>query len=156
ADLSGPIMRVQWSGNDIPARSTTPAMANGTDLGGVGLNAGTHALTYVITNLGQSTVQLTGNPLVSISGAQTSDFTVTTQPSATVPAGGSTTFTIQFDPSAIGVRSATVSIAHADNATTPYTFAIQGEGLGGGAGVLGNDSEGAFARNIGTTDTEID
>src|SRR5207244_6832999 len=30
---------------------------------------------------------------------------------------------------------------------------IQGEGLGGGAGVLGNDSDGAFARNI--DDTQI-
>jgi hypothetical protein len=89
--------------------------------------------------------------LVTISGAQTTDFVVTTQPSATVAGGSSTTFTVRFDPSAIGVRKSVITIPHADSAANPYDFAIQGTGLGGGAGVIGNDGVGAFARNIDAT-----
>ena len=150
-DLSGAFMQVKWNGVEIPDGSTNRSGANGTDLGGRGLNAGSRDLTYTINNLGQTALQLTGTPRVAISGAQASDFAVTTQPAATVAAGGSTTFTIRFDPSAIGVRQAAVSIPHGDSPGNAYDFAIQGEGLGGGAGVLGNDSDGAFARNIDAT-----
>ena len=147
-DLSGTIMQVNWKGREIADGSANTSLAAGTDLGGKGLDAGWRELTYAITNLGQTALQLTGSPLVSISGTHTNDFVVTTQPSATVPGNGSTAFTIRFDPLAIGPRLATVAIAHADTPGDPYEFALRGEGLGGGAGILGNDSEGAFARNI--------
>jgi hypothetical protein len=150
-DLSGAIMQVNWNGREITDGSTNRTWANGTDLGGKGLNAGARELTYVISNIGQTALQLNGNPLVTISGANASDFVVTGQPTAAVAGGGSTTFGIRFDPSAIGRREATVSIAHADSPGNSFDFAIQGEGLGGGAGILGNDSDGAFARNIDGT-----
>lgn len=148
ADLSGTIMQVNWNNQEIVNGSAGYSLLNGTDLGGKGLNAGARELAYAITNLGATTLQLSGNPLVSISGENAGDFTVTAQPGSTVPGGGSTTFKIRFDPSAIGVRKAVVTIPHADSASDPFDFAIRGEGLGGGAGVLGNDSDGAFARNI--------
>ncbi|MCW5556245.1 MAG: choice-of-anchor D domain-containing protein [Verrucomicrobiae bacterium] len=73
---------------------------------------------------------------------------MTAQPATTVAGGGSTTFTVSFDPSALGPRNATLTIPHADAPDNPFNFAISSTGLGGGAGVLGNDSEGTFARNI--------
>jgi hypothetical protein len=42
--------------------------------------------------------------------------------------GGTTTFTVRFDPSATGTRSATLSIANNDADENPYDFAIQGAG----------------------------
>ncbi|MFQ5630912.1 MAG: FlgD immunoglobulin-like domain containing protein, partial [bacterium] len=46
-----------------------------------------------------------------------------------VPAnGGTTVFTIRFDPGAIGQRTATVSIDNDDADENPYDFAIQGTG----------------------------
>jgi len=147
-DLSGTIMKVQGNSIAIDDGTSTPSLANGTDLGGKGLNSGSRDQTYTISNIGQTSLQLTGNPAVIISGAQASDFVVTSQPAATVLGGSNTTFTVRFDPSAIGIRKATVTIAHADSTTNAYDFAIQGAGLGGGAGVIGNDGDGTFARNI--------
>ena len=87
--------------------------------------------TFTILNSGSAELNLTGSPIVSISGSHASDFSVTTQPTSPVAAsGGSTTFTIEFAPSAIGLRAATVSIANDDADENPYTFAIQGTGSG--------------------------
>ena len=151
ADLSGTVMRVRGNGNTIVDGAASTTLANGTDVGGRGLNSGTRDQTYTILNVGQTGLELNGNPRVTLAGAQASDFTVTVQPDATVAPGGSATFTVRFDPSALGNRKAAVNISHADSPTNAYDFSIQGTGLGGGAGVLGNDGEGAFARNIDAT-----
>src|SRR4030095_9724415 len=105
-DLSGTIMKVQWNGIDIADGSTNLSLANGTDVGGKGINSGAREQTYTITNLGLTSLELTGNPKVAITGTQASDFVVTAQPAATVPGGSNTTFTLRFDPSAIGIRKA--------------------------------------------------
>ena len=147
-DLSGTIMRVRGNGNTIVDGAAKPILANGTDVGGRGINSGSREQPYTISNLGQTPLDLSGSPRVAIAGAQAGDFTVTVQPEATVPPGGSTSFTVRFDPSALGIRKATVTIPRRDNPANPYDFTIQGTGLGGGAGVLGNDGEGTFARNI--------
>ena len=42
--------------------------------------------------------------------------------------GNSATFTVTFDPSATGLRTATISIANNDCDENPYDFAIQGTG----------------------------
>jgi len=65
---------------------------------------------------------------VQISGANAADFSVAVQPSSPVAASGSATFTVHFDPSAVGLRSATISIANDDANENPYDFAIQGTG----------------------------
>jgi hypothetical protein len=152
-DLSGTVMRVQAYGIEIDDGDISPELPDGTEIGGKALNAGAREQTFTILNLGQTALELNGNPRVAIEGPNADDFVVGSQPEATVAGGGSTTFVIRFDPSAIGTREATVRIPHADSPGNPYDFAIRGTGLGGGAGVLGNDSEGAFARNI--DDTQI-
>ena len=66
---------------------------------------------------------------VSISGTNAGDFTVTTQPTASVAAGGSTTFTVQFTPTAGGTRTATVSFTRTiRRPAAPFTFADQRHG----------------------------
>ena len=62
------------------------------------------------------------------SGTNAADFTVTAQPTASVAAAGSTTFTVTFNPGAAGTRVATVSIANNDADENPYNFSIQGTG----------------------------
>lgn len=66
---------------------------------------------------------------VTITGANGGDFSVTTQPTSPVLPSNSTTFQVTFDPSAGGLRTATVNIANNDSDENPYTFAIQGAGL---------------------------
>ena len=84
---------------------------------------------YLIQNLGIATLNLTGTPIVSISGVNPGDFSVTTIPSLTAIAGSSsTTFIITFTPTSAGIRTAIVSIANNDSDENPYTFLIQGTG----------------------------
>jgi hypothetical protein len=78
---------------------------------------------------------------VSISGANASDFSIypvsiptpvgiSTPPEhAVIAPSTNLAFRIVFDPSALGLRTATLSIANNDSDENPYTFAIQGTGV---------------------------
>ena len=124
-----PEMDVSGLGNSITDGDTTPVPADDTDFGSVAVAGGTNAHTFTITNPGNATLNLTDTPRVTISGANAADFTLTTDAATSVaPSGGTTTFTVTFDPSANGLRTATISIANDDADENPYDFAIQGEG----------------------------
>ena len=123
-----PEINVKGNGNSVASGSSTPSTTNHTDFGSVNISSGTQIRTFTIENLDNGTLSLSGSPIVSISGTNASDFTVSTLPSTSVTASGSTTFQITFDPSASGLRTATVSIANNDSNENPYTFAIQGTG----------------------------
>jgi len=87
---------------------------------------GTVVRTFTITNTGVDPLTISG---VTITGPNASDFSVTASPASTVPASGSTTFQITFNPSSDGVKNATVEIANDDSDENPYTFAIRGTGI---------------------------
>jgi hypothetical protein len=126
----------------------SPSSSDNTDFGSVAACVGTLSKTFVIHNLGTSNLTLSGLPLVP-GGTHAADFTVTVQPSATVAAGGSTSFTVVFDPSATGVRSATLSISNDDGDENPYNFSIQG--TGGASPTLIYVDETASGANDGTS-----
>ncbi len=116
-------------GTPIASGDTTPSAAESTDFGTVDTQFGLRAQSFVISNSGAGPLTLSGTPLVAIAGANAGDFTVVTQPTGgTINTGGQQTLTIQFNPSANGLRTATVSIANNDPDESPYTFAIQGTG----------------------------
>ncbi len=119
---------VQGNGVSITSGDSTPSTTDGTDFGSVDATSGTLARTFTIRNTGTGALTLSGSPLVALSGTNVGDFTVTTQPAGSVAASGSTTFQIIFDPSAVGLRTATVTIANNDSNEGSYTFAIQGTG----------------------------
>ena len=84
---------------------------------------------FTIENSGAAALTLSGTPKVAVSGTHAADFTVTTQPTSPVAATtGSTTFQVTFDPSASGLRSATLSIANDDADENPFDFSIAGTG----------------------------
>ncbi|MDM7925864.1 MAG: choice-of-anchor D domain-containing protein [bacterium] len=128
-----PEMSVSGNGLTIASGDGTPETADGTDFGDV-QSAGsvTVSRTFTISNSGSDDLNLSGSPYVSISGTNASEFTVTVQPSTPVAAGGSVTFTVEFDPSAIDLRTALVTIHNNDPDENPYTFAIQGTGTSSG------------------------
>ncbi|MFP4846072.1 choice-of-anchor D domain-containing protein [Winogradskyella sp. PE311] len=124
-------MDVFGSSNAIADGDLVPDLADGTDFGNVDIAAGTMANTFVIENNGGgNTLNLIGvSPYAIIGGANAADFTVTAAPSNTIASSGSTNFTITFNPSAIGLRTATVTIANDDSNENPYNFNIQGTGF---------------------------
>ncbi len=119
-------------GNDkiIFSGDTTPDVADHTDFGSVDVTGATVTRTFTIKNVGTSDLTLPDTPVVTIGGTHAADFTLTTDATSPVTPGGETTFTITFDPSAIGLRQATISIASNDGDENPYTFSIQGTGTG--------------------------
>lgn len=105
-----------------------PSIVDGTDFGSVPVG-GAVRQSFVIKNDGDSDLNLTGNPKVTISGLDAADFTVTVVPDSTIAPGESTSFEITFQPTAGGSYTATVTIENNDGNENPFSFAIHGVGL---------------------------
>ncbi len=128
--VCGNEINIVSNNTDILDDSTTPSVFNNTDFGTV--DTGTSVTrTFTIENLGGETLNLTSwfSPYITITGPALLDFTITSAPSNSIPAGGSTTFEITFNPIAGGLRTATVTINNDDADESPYNFTIQGIGI---------------------------
>ena len=123
-----PEIDLQGNGNPITDGDTTPSTANYTDFGNAAVEAGMVTRTFTIQNTGTADLSLTENPRVTIGGTHSADFDLTTDANTPIASSGQTTFQITFDPSAGGLRQATVSIANNDGDENPYNFSIQGTG----------------------------
>lgn len=108
----------------------TPSASDWTDFGTTNT-----IRTFTIRNTGFALLTV---GTITISGANASEFNVTTAPASAVGIGGSTTFVVTFTPTAIGIRTATISIVNNDADENPYTFAIQGNGVEQEIDILGN------------------
>ncbi len=129
-----------------------PSVTDDTDFGSVAVSGGTVSHTFTIQNTGSLTLNLTGTPIVSI---PTSDFAVTTQPSGTtIASGGSLTFTVEFNPTAVGTRTATISIANDDSDENPYNFSIQGTGTNTAPSISISDITLSYTENAAATQTD--
>lgn len=124
-----PEINITGNSTSIVSGDITPDISDDTNFGDVNISMGTHANIFTIENTGFVPLDLTGAPIINITGTHAADFTVTANATTPIAAGNSTTFTITFDPSATGLRTATVSIANNDADENPYTFNIQGNGI---------------------------
>jgi len=123
---AGPDINVQGNSQDILDGDTTPTTADHTDFGNADVAGGTVTRTFTIQNTGNEVLTLDADP-VTITGTHAADFQLLAQPATlSLGPGASTTFQVRFDPSASGLRSATVNIASNDADEDPYDFAIQG------------------------------
>jgi hypothetical protein len=117
--------QAQQLSNGAPASA-----ANGTVFGSIAAaGAGRIQRVFTIANAGPGTLALTVASRIIISGVAGSDFTVTLLPSATVGPGGLSVFKISFNPTALGVRAALVSIYSNDRLNPVFSFSIVGTGL---------------------------
>ncbi len=136
-----PEINLQGNGQNIVDGDATPSIDDGTDFGNANVTGGAAVRTFTIQNSGTGTLNLSGPApdYVQITGANASDFTVTSQPSSTIAAGNSLTFQVTFNPSAAGTRTASVTIASDDSDENPYDFGIQGTGTVGSTTYYVND-----------------
>jgi len=123
-------MNVTGNGNTIPDNSIYPAGVNHTAFGVATVGVTTVVRTFTIENLGTTLLNLTGAPLVSITGPHAAMFTVTALPSASISGSGSTTFQVTFNPTSLGAKNATISITSTDPDENPYNFNISGNAKG--------------------------
>jgi len=148
AKLGIPEMDVQGNGISIPDGDTTPDAADLTDFGNAALDD-TLLHTFVIKNIGTSDLNLSDNPRVTIAGTHAADFSLTIDATTPVVRGQITFFQITFQPSAEGLREATISIANNSLDENPYDFSIQGIGGIGGAGADGDGAlQGGLVRVV--------
>ncbi|MEA4893237.1 MAG: Ig-like domain-containing protein [Peptococcaceae bacterium] len=127
--IAAPEINIQGNATSIADGDATPSTSDHTDFDSVTVASGTVVRTFIIQNTGAAALSLTGSsPYVTLSGTNAADFSITSPPSSSIAAGGSTAFQITFDPSATGLRTASVSIANNDGDKNPYTFSIQGTG----------------------------
>ena len=124
ATVNYPEITVLGNSNIIMDEDTSPITTDNTNLGTTGIGVGV-TKNYTIQNSG--TINLTVGT-ITIGGLNASEFVVTTAPAASVVAGGSTTFSITFTPTALGNRTANVSFVTNDPDENPFNFDIAGTG----------------------------
>ncbi|MFO1351422.1 MAG: choice-of-anchor D domain-containing protein [Gammaproteobacteria bacterium] len=120
-----PILAVTGNAVTIANGDSTPDTADHTDFGSVSLGS-TFNRTFTITNNGNLDLTL---GTVTVGGTHAADFTVALQPTTPLSASGNTSFQVTFNPSAVGLRSATLSFSNNDADDNPFSFAIQGTGV---------------------------
>ncbi|MEM7182666.1 MAG: choice-of-anchor D domain-containing protein [Spirochaetota bacterium] len=96
-------------------------------VGSIVVGSFSSTITFTIENIGTSVLELSSLP--SLSGSNTTDFTLnTTSTSSEIAAGSSTTFSLTFTPSTTGSFSATVTINSNDSDEDSYTINFTGTG----------------------------
>ncbi|TDE45909.1 choice-of-anchor D domain-containing protein [Flavobacterium rhamnosiphilum] len=126
ATINLPEINILGNAISIIDGDTTPSVTDWTDFGSMETSTGIITKTYTIQNTGTSPLSIGA---ITISGTNAGDFTLTTSPSASIPAGGSTTFSVSFDPNTLGLKTAAISIVNDDTNENPYNFSIQGTGI---------------------------
>ena len=150
---SGPEIEIQGNATEIVDGDNSPAFSDDTDFGTTAVAGGSIVKNYTIINTGGADLALTGiSPTyIAISGVNAADFSVTTNPTTPISTSSSTTFSVTFDPSALGVRTATLTIANDDADENSYSFDIQGEGVNSNTSDIIANSTFTYNSNIDYT-----
>lgn len=95
------------------------------DYGFAAISGAQHSETYSIRNQYPTPLHLSTPQIV---GAAAADFLLAKSPDAVLAPGATTSLTLRFDPSATGVRAATISIPN-DSGLAISSFALKGTGV---------------------------
>jgi hypothetical protein len=121
-------VNVQGNSINIVDGDLTPGTANNTDFGA--LNLGTNVTKmFIIQNLAQGHLTLSG---INFTGAHAGDFTIVGGPTFPMTINGLGTYalSVQFTPSAVGDRNATLNIRSNDVDEATFDFSVKGAGVG--------------------------
>lgn len=123
-----PEIDIKGNGRTIVDGSSIPLTENHTDFGSVKASEGVVSRTFTIYNIGDANLILNDPLPVGLTGPNAAEYLISVMPSSVIAPGDSTSFTIEFDPDAFGLRQAIVSINNDDLNESPYSFDIQGTG----------------------------
>ena len=124
--IANPEINILGNTISILDGDTTPSTSDWTIFGSMETSTGTIIKKYTIQNTGGDALSVGA---ITISGTNAGDFTVNTSPSASIAPGGTSTFSIRFDPTTVGSKTAAISIVNNDSNENPYNFYIQGTGI---------------------------
>ena len=158
-EVVGPQPEINFTGNgnSIAANDSTPSTLDNTDFG----TGASISKSFVVANTGSADLILSGTPKVTIGGAGSSKFSVTTQPTSPISAGDNSTFTILFSDNVATLSTATVNVVNNDSDETNYSFTIQATGAANTAPVASAQSsstneDAAASITLSATDAELD
>ena len=117
-------IKVTGNGTNIPKNSTSPTGLNNTLFASQNIG-NSQTKSFEIANVGGAALTV---GTISISGADASAFTLLNAPASGTVLNQSqmAAFDIRFAPTAIGTKTATVTISSDDPNDSPYPFMIQG------------------------------
>jgi len=121
-----PEINVQGNSIDIADGDVTASTSDNTDFGSV--NTGSNQTkSFTIQNPGTASLSISG---ISFTGTNATEFSLVSAPTfpLSIAASGSQVVTVQFAPTAIGTRNATITIASNDADEASYDFSLQGTG----------------------------
>jgi len=121
---AGAEINVQGNNTTIVDGDAIPSTTDHTDYGNVVMGSGLMR-TFTIQNTGSTALNVTN---ITLTGTHAFDFFFISTTAGTIPSGGTMDLIISFAPSALGLRTATVSIFSDDADEATYDFAIQGNG----------------------------
>jgi hypothetical protein len=126
ATVNNPEINIQGNAKSIVDGDTTPSITDWTDFGSMETSTGVIIKKFTIQNTGSAVLSIGA---ITISGTNASDFTIAASPNASIATGGSSIFSISFDPTTLGLKTAIISIVNNDSDENPYDFSIQGTGI---------------------------
>ncbi len=121
-----PEIDILGNGVSISSADTTPSVSDFTHFGSVSIESGSTTVTYTIQNTGDAELSIGA---MNISGVNAADFSIVPPSLLTIPAGGSSTFTVSFNPTSTGTKFAVISIVNSDADESEYAFSIAGLGV---------------------------
>ena len=124
-----PVISVRGNSKIIANDDNTPGKPDNTHFGRVNVVQKKRNKEFVVRNTGPGMLRLTAGSRVKITGAHAQDFTIIRRPDEFVPRNTSTRFTVQFNPSRVGVRNAWLVIKTNDPDTPTFRFKITGRGF---------------------------
>lgn len=128
---------------------TSPRTADGTAFGGRGVSDGALSVTFEIENTGTGQLVIDSitddSPHFSISGAP-----------AVVGVNQTQTFSVKFNPTSYGTKTAVITIQNNDANEDPFTFTVSGIGEAPEIQVLGGSSQSINITNGDSTPRALD
>jgi hypothetical protein len=119
-----PEINLTGNGNNIVHGDVSPSAADNTDFGGT--TPGTAiAKTFIIQNTGNTALNISS---IGVSGPDAAAFAVSgISFPATVAAGGTASFVVNFNTATVGVKTATVTVNSNDCDEATYSVTLRGE-----------------------------
>jgi FKBP-type peptidyl-prolyl cis-trans isomerase len=123
--VAQPELTVTGSNSTPITSAESPNTTDGTDFGQVVVGASSSTTTITLGAGNSAALAFTETPEIALAGADPSDFSIT-QPAI---ANGSATFTIIFNPTADGLRTANINIFTNDPTNPTFHIKVTGSGF---------------------------
>ncbi|TAE35383.1 MAG: choice-of-anchor D domain-containing protein, partial [Sphingobacteriales bacterium] len=147
--VNNPEVLITGRSIEIVSGTNLGAAITGTDFGNVGLGA-SFTRVYTIYNNGSSDLNIGSITLTN------NDYTVAKMPVSTVLAGGSTSVSIKYSPTTLGLSACIISIVTNDADENPYTFGLKGNGASPEIIITGRNNEVVSGSTFASVNTGTD